>query len=108
MADEEYVLKKSTLDQYLKLDYSHYKTNGNSSVEDLRQKYFSDVPCSLLSKLIQVYKMDLEMFEYSVDDFKKTCSKETPKEIHKNNKRKNQKKKRNKKKLKSTSKQKNK
>ena len=89
MADEEYVLKKSTLDQYLKLNYVHYKTNGNSSVEDLRRKYFTDVPCSLLSKLIQVYKMDLEMFEYSVDDFKKNCSKENSKEIHKNNQRKN-------------------
>ena len=92
VADEEYVLKKSTLDQYLKLDYKNFKTHGNSSVEDLRRKYFSDVPCSLLSKLIQVYKMDLEMFEYSVEDFKKICSKETPKESHKNNERKNQKK----------------
>ena len=108
MADEEYVLKKSTLDQYLKLDYKNFKTNGNSSVEDLRRKYFSDVPCSLLSKLIQVYKMDLEMFEYSVDDFKQNCSKETPKENHKNNQRKNQRNKKNKKRLKNTREQKNK
>ena len=48
------------------------------------------------------------MFEYSVDGFKQNCSKETPKENHKNKQRKIQRNKRNKKKLKNTREQKNK
>ena len=73
--DEEFVLTQSKISQYIELKYRHYKTHEKKSEENLNKKYFSHIPCSLLSKLIQMYRMDLEMFDYSVDDFKNFCSK---------------------------------
>ena len=75
MADEEFVLAQSNIGHYTELEYTHFKTNGNKSIENLRQKYYSNITCTLLTKLTQVYRMDLEMFDYSVDEFKNYCFK---------------------------------
>ena len=74
VADEEFVLAQSSIGHYVELEYTHFKTNGNKSVEDLRHRYFSNITCTQLSKLTQVYRMDLEMFDYSVNEFKRFCS----------------------------------
>ena len=68
------MLAQSNIDHYLNLEYRHFKTNPQKSKEDLRQRYFSNVTCTELTKLKQVYRMDLEMFDYSVDEFKVFCS----------------------------------
>ena len=67
-------MEQSNIDQYVDLEYQHFQTNGNKSVEDLRQSYFSKITCTELLKLTQIYRMDLEMFDYSVDGFKQFCS----------------------------------
>ena len=69
------MLAQSSIDHYVKnLEYRHFKTNAHKSKEDLRQRYFSNLTCTELTKLTQVYRMDLEMFDYSVDEFKVFCS----------------------------------
>ena len=69
------MLAQSNIDHYIKnLEYRHFKTNPTKSKEDLRQRYFSNLTCTELTKLKQVYRMDLEMFDYSVDEFKVFCS----------------------------------
>ena len=36
---------------------------------------YSTIPCPILEDLIRIYKMDLEMFDYEVESFRKICEK---------------------------------
>ena len=71
--DEDFVLSQSSMNQYIDLEYRHYKSNGQESTENLRQKYFSNITCSDLTKLVTVYQMDLKMFDYSDETFREIC-----------------------------------
>ena len=71
--DEKYVLSQSRMDQFIQLEYRHYKPNGESA-DALRNDHYSNVTCGQLLKLEAVYKMDLEMFDYSTEPFQKVCS----------------------------------
>jgi hypothetical protein len=72
-ADEEFVMQQSGIDQYsTSLEYKHFQTNPGRT-EELRSQYFSNITCNQLQKLEQTYKMDMEMFDYSIDAFKQFC-----------------------------------
>lgn len=64
------------MDQYLELEYRHYKTNDgskSSSTENLRSYYFSNITCAQFEKLKIVYQMDLDIFDYSDEPFRSFC-----------------------------------
>ena len=71
-----YVLTQYRMDQYLELEYRHYKTNDgskSSSTENLRSYYFSNITCAQFEKLKIVYQMDLDIFDYSDEPFRSFC-----------------------------------
>jgi hypothetical protein len=49
-------------------------TSGGRT-EDKRKEFYSAVPCPLLEQLIGVYQMDLDLFEYDAQDFRRLCKK---------------------------------
>ena len=71
--DEEYVLSQSDMNQYLNLEYKHFKTNGNGTNDHLRADYFANITCHQLDQLEQAYHMDLQLFEYDTEPFRKYC-----------------------------------
>ena len=71
-----FVLTQYRMDQYLELEYRHYKTNDgskSSSTENLRSYYFSNITCAQFEKLKIVYQMDLDIFDYSDEPFRSFC-----------------------------------
>ena len=71
-----FVLAQYRMDQYLELEYRHYKTNDgskSSSTENLRSYYFSNITCAQFEKLKIVYQMDLDIFDYSDEPFRSFC-----------------------------------
>ena len=71
--DEDFVMTQSSMNQYINLEYEHYKSNGLETTNELRKSHYSNITCSEISKLEIVYKMDLEMFDYEVESFRKYC-----------------------------------
>jgi len=47
-------------------------TSGGSSA-NVREEYFSLLPCDLLQKLVDKYQLDMEMFDYDAKDFLRLC-----------------------------------
>ena len=73
--DEEYVLRQSKMDQYLKLEYRHFHQKHESS-DQVRSQYFSNLTCTQLIKLQHIYQMDLDLFDYNIEPFKALCVRE--------------------------------
>ena len=71
--DQEYILQKSKISEKVTFEKQHYKPNGNESKEELRKRFYSEVPCQQVTNLIRMYSMDLEMFEYSTKSFLEYC-----------------------------------
>lgn len=69
--DEQFVMSQSKMDLYSQLEYRHISNKGET--ETLRADYYSNVTCVLMDRLGAVYKMDLEMFDYTSDPFKQFC-----------------------------------
>ena len=42
-------------------------------MERVRKKYFSFLSCSSLQQLSELYKMDLELFDYDISEYKALC-----------------------------------
>ncbi|XP_045137165.1 LOW QUALITY PROTEIN: carbohydrate sulfotransferase 11-like [Portunus trituberculatus] len=65
--DQAYLLQKTHLQDRLKLSWRHL-TKGNRTI-DVVKKYFADVPKKHLLSLYGKYRLDFEMFDYSVADY---------------------------------------
>ena len=64
-------MKKSGMGDHVNVVYEHQTLEGRTEV--VRKEFFSEVPCSLLRKLYQLYKMDFEIFGYTPRPFLKMC-----------------------------------
>ena len=49
-----------------------HQTSGGSSA-DLSHKFYKEIPCPLIHKLTDHFRMDLEMFEYDNNEYLKIC-----------------------------------
>lgn len=65
--DQAYLLHKTGLQDKLRFSWRHL-TKGNRTA-DVVKTYFSDLPRKDLLSLFGKYKLDFEMFDYSVDDY---------------------------------------
>lgn len=65
--DQMYLLHKTGLQDKLKFSWRHL-TKGNRTA-DVVKKYFADVSKKDLLKLYSKYRLDFEMFDYSVADY---------------------------------------
>ena len=73
--EENELLSQTELGNYVsskKLSQWIHRTEGGTS-SDLTEKYFKDIPCPLILKLIKHFHMDLEMFQYDTIKYMKTC-----------------------------------
>ncbi len=52
-----------------------HKTKGNGSDLDVRKKFYSDIECRQIHRLVSMYKMDLEVFDYDPGPFFELCKK---------------------------------
>ncbi len=71
--DNDYVMQKSGLSNLTSYEKQHETKGGQSSKNDIRDKYFSQVKCSLLEKVYDYYALDFELFDYKPDEFYKIC-----------------------------------
>ena len=73
--EEQELLSKTKLNQFVDADdlpkWIHH-THGGPTPEH-REEFFKDIPCYLIEQLTQHFLMDLEMFQYSTDEFIKIC-----------------------------------
>ena len=73
--DTKMILDKSNLHKYAdEVEYLHLAKNGSSF--DRRKHYFSKVPCSILRKVYDEYKIDFEFFGYDPNEHFKLCKNE--------------------------------
>lgn len=70
--DEQYVLHNSKLGSYTSQVEKKHETRRGNSV-DFRAKYFSQVDCSLLKSVYEMYRLDFELFGYDPDDHYRLC-----------------------------------
>ena len=72
--DTKYILKKSGLHEAANdVKHAHVTKNGTSVM--WRQHYFSKVPCVILKKVYEVYKLDFDLFGYDPPIHYAICSK---------------------------------
>lgn len=71
--DSDYVMMKSGLGNLTSYKRANVSKGGMSSRNDIREKYFSKVKCSLLKKVYEYYQLDFKLFDYEPDEFYKIC-----------------------------------
>lgn len=71
--DNEYVMQMSGLNNLTSYEKRHETKGGQSSAKDIRNKYFSQVKCSLLKKVYDYYALDFELFDYQPNEFYNIC-----------------------------------
>ena len=70
------MLRRSGIEKHVRMESQlHQNKNGTSSGQEVRQRFYSGVPCDLLRHVAEVYKMDLELYEYELEPFLQICSK---------------------------------
>ena len=69
---QEYVVKRSGIGKHVKIVYEHATIGGKT--ESVRREFYSKIPCPLLQRLYEIYKMDFEMFGYSAEPFFNMCA----------------------------------
>jgi len=69
--DSEYILRQKDLDGYIKLEKKHSSIKQKKSEENLdpKQFLFSQLSKKMLRDLYNKYRVDCEMFEYSIEDY---------------------------------------
>ena len=70
-SDENFVMTRSGIERFANLEIKNPTSGGKT--EEKRIEFYSGIPCDLLEQLIHLYKMDLDMFDYEVDSFRKIC-----------------------------------
>ena len=73
--EENELLSQTELSNYVsshQLTQWIHRTEGGTS-SDLTEKYFKEIPCPLIIKLIKHFHMDLEMFQYDTIKYMKMC-----------------------------------
>ena len=70
--DLEFILRESNLGQYAGEVEKQHETQGGPSI-NWRETYFSQVPCSLLKDVYEMYKLDFELFGYDPEEHLKLC-----------------------------------
>ena len=72
--DEPYVLKTGGI---VPKDYSstsnQHVTSGGRTAEKARTEYYGQVDCKVLQRVIEYYRMDLDMFDYETSEFESLC-----------------------------------
>jgi len=71
--DEEYVFAKTKINQYAKFHLENPTKGGRT--EEKIEYFYSTIPCQTLEKLVLLYGMDMEMFNYDDNLFKNICQK---------------------------------
>ena len=69
--DENFVMSSSGIGRFATLELKNPTSGGKT--EEKRNEFYAGIPCDLLEQLIHLYKMDLDMFDYEVDSFRKIC-----------------------------------
>jgi hypothetical protein len=59
------------MENYLTLELKNPTSGGKT--EDKRKEFYSTIPCQVLEQLIGLYRMDLDMFDYDVQEFRNLC-----------------------------------
>ena len=72
--DQEFILKESDLGNYTKEVVMQHETKGGPSI-NWREKYFSQVRCSILRDIYEMYKLDFELFGYDPNEHLQFCKK---------------------------------
>lgn len=69
--DSEYILRQKDLDGFIKLEKKHSSIKQKKSEENLdpKQFLFSQLSKKMLRDLYNKYRVDCEMFEYSIEDY---------------------------------------
>lgn len=65
--DQNYIIHKSHLEKKIKPSWKHLTKGKKTS--DMVQKYFATITKTELMKLYEKYKLDFELFDYSVDEY---------------------------------------
>ena len=64
---------KDYVSTYELLKWVHHTSGGSS--QELRHRFFKDIPCSVMVQLSKHFQMDLDMFEYDTAQFMRMCRK---------------------------------
>ena len=51
----------------------HRHSTSGGKTEEFRKKYFGQLPCETLNQLTDLYKVDMEMFEYDDSLYRRLC-----------------------------------
>lgn len=54
------------------MEYRH-ETAGGKTTEEVRQTFYSGVPCELLTRITEIFQEDMDMFDYDADPFFDVC-----------------------------------
>lgn len=65
--DQKYIIEKRKLEKKIKVSWKHLTKGKKTS--DTVKKYFATITKDQLLKLYQKYKVDFELFNYSIDDY---------------------------------------
>ena len=76
-SEEAETISVTHLKDYVSTDelskWVHHTSGGSS--QELRHKFFKDIPCPLIVQLSKHFQMDLDMFEYDTAQFMRMCRK---------------------------------
>ena len=76
-SEEAETISATHLKDYVSTDellkWAHHTSGGSS--QELRHKFFKDIPCPLMVQLSKHFQMDLDMFEYDTAQFMRMCRK---------------------------------
>jgi len=73
--EENYVLEKSGMGQFVEMERKHSSSQGSS---EKRKQFYSALSCERIQKLYHIYRMDFILFQYSVQHFLQSISKNCP------------------------------
>ena len=73
--EEAYIMQKSGLNRFHNMSASTIghdtPVGGNTGAR--MEEYYSKVPCDIVKKLLEVYKADMELFDYSAEPYLSIC-----------------------------------
>ena len=67
--DTQYIFTTKEMNGILEFPISNTNNIADQSTEDIKRKYFDQLPRDKLFELYQIYQLDFEMFGYSVEPY---------------------------------------
>lgn len=72
LEDSEFAMKYSGLETHAELKPVHETQTGKTDYKVLK-KYYTEIKCALLQKIINYYQMDFDLFNYDYSEFYALC-----------------------------------